>query len=75
MLYAKPEFVALRQALGAFEPERPERLADAYFAAPEPQELLIEEIEQIWSSIAQHDDWTAFEAKLTAIEQMREALA
>jgi uncharacterized protein YdiU (UPF0061 family) len=74
-LYGRPEFVALRQALGVFEPERSERLAHAYFAAPEPQELLIEEIEQIWSGIAQNDDWTAFEAKLAAIEQMRAALA
>jgi len=74
-LYGRPEFVALRQALEAFKPDRPERLAHAYFAAPEPQELLIEEIEQIWSGIVQHDDWAAFEAKLAAIDQMRAALA
>ena len=74
-VYDRPEFVALRQALKPYEPDRPERLTHAYFARPEPQELLIEEIEQIWSSIAEQDDWTAFEAKLKAIEQMREALA
>jgi hypothetical protein len=35
---------------------------------------LIDEIEQIWAAIAQHDDWTPFMAKLYAIAQMRAAL-
>jgi uncharacterized protein YdiU (UPF0061 family) len=73
-LYGLPEFVALRQGFERFEPDRPERLDHAYFTNPEPQTLLIDEIEQIWAAIAQHDDWTPFMAKLYAIAQMRAAL-
>jgi uncharacterized protein YdiU (UPF0061 family) len=73
-LYGLPEFVALRQGFERFEPDRPERLDHAYFTNPEPQALLIDEIEQIWAAIAQHDDWTPFMAKLYAIAQMRAAL-
>jgi hypothetical protein len=39
-----------------------------YFAGPEPQELLYDEIEAVWAAIAAHDDWSPFEAKLAAIE-------
>ena len=54
-------------------PERPERLADAYFARAEPEELLIDEIEGIWAAIAERDDWGALHAKLAAIETARTA--
>ena len=74
-LYEKPEFTALRKAFEAFEPDRPERLSLDYFIAPEPQELLIDEIEQIWSRIDQDDDWTGLETKLANLERMRSALA
>ena len=52
---------------------RPERLASAYFAEPEPQELLYDEIEALWADIAERDDWTAFNAKLARIEAARQA--
>ena len=32
--------------------ERPERLADPYFAQPEPEELLYDQIEALWAPIA-----------------------
>ncbi len=57
--------------LAGFRPDRPERLADPYFARPEPEELLIGEIEALWASIAEADDWAAFEAKLAGIEAAR----
>jgi len=64
---------AFRQALADYEPASPGRLADPYFAEPEPEELLYDEIEAIWSPIAAQDDWSRFEAKLARIDQAREA--
>ena len=52
--------------------ERPERLASPYFAAPEPQELLYDEIEAIWAAIAERDDWAPFDDKLAGIEAARQ---
>ncbi|HEY3695801.1 protein adenylyltransferase SelO family protein [Phenylobacterium sp.] len=72
-LYADEGFAELRRRLGSYEAERPERLADPYFEGPEPQELIYEEIEAIWASIAEADDWSAFHAKLAAIETARKA--
>jgi uncharacterized protein YdiU (UPF0061 family) len=74
-LYAEPGFAEFRETLAGFEPDQPERLADPYFARPEPEELLIGEIEAIWARIADGDDWSAFEAKLAAIEAARTAWA
>jgi uncharacterized protein YdiU (UPF0061 family) len=72
-LYAEAGFADFRRRLADFEAERPERLADGYFAGPEPQELIYEEIEAIWAPIAEADDWGPFHAKLAAIEGARRA--
>ena len=74
-LYAAPTFEIFRGLLAPYEPMRPERLEAAYFARDEPEELLIEEIEAIWSSIDQSDDWSAFEAKVAAIRAAGAAMA
>ena len=66
-LYSDPAFAAFRDLLADAEPDRPERLAHPYFAGPEPQELIYEEIEAIWARISESDDWTAFDAKLSSI--------
>ena len=70
-LYAGAGFSEFRELLATFEPDRPERLADPYFARPEPEELLVDQIEALWTLIAQADDWSAFHAKLAAIETAR----
>ena len=70
-LYALSEFAEFRALLEPYAPDRPERLADPYFARPEPEELLYDEIEAIWAPIAEGDDWSAFAAKLAAIERAR----
>lgn len=70
-LYADEGFGEFRRLLAGFRPERPERLADPYFARPEPEELLIGEIEALWAAIAEADDWSGFEAKLARIEVAR----
>jgi uncharacterized protein YdiU (UPF0061 family) len=70
-LYAGEAFTAFRELLAAYAAERPERLADPYFARPEPEELLYGEIEELWAAIAERDDWSVLEAKLAAIERAR----
>lgn len=72
-LYGEPGFAEFQRMLAQFEPERPERLADPYFARLEPEELLVDEIETLWASIAEADDWSAFYAKLAGIEAARRA--
>jgi hypothetical protein len=37
--------------------------------------MYIDEVEAIWSAIAERDDWSGFEAKLAAIRRMGEAMA
>jgi uncharacterized protein YdiU (UPF0061 family) len=74
-LYAEAGFADFRRLLAAYEPERAERLDHPYFARPEPEELIYEEIEAIWAPIAEADDWSAFEAKLAAVELARQAYA
>ena len=72
-LYAEEAFVEFRQRLGAYEAERPERLAHPYFAGAEPEELLYDEIEALWAFIAEADDWSVFRQKLAQIEVARQA--
>ena len=72
-IYREGAFEDFRAQLATFEPVRPGALSHPYFAAPEPQELIYEEIEAIWARIDQADDWSAFEAKLAAIETARQA--
>src|SRR5665213_3291258 len=47
-LYGGEAFSEFRRRLGGHEPERPQRLAGAFFAAPEPEELLYDQIEALW---------------------------
>jgi uncharacterized protein YdiU (UPF0061 family) len=72
-LYDGEAFRALREVLASYAPDRPERLDHPVFARPEPEELLIDEVEALWEPIARADDWTAFYAKLDRIEAARVA--
>ncbi|HEX6858889.1 MAG TPA: YdiU family protein [Caulobacteraceae bacterium] len=72
-LYENAEFRAFRGHLAAYEPDRPERLSDPYFARPEPEEMLIDEVETLWAAIAEHDDWSPLDEKLERIEVARAA--
>jgi hypothetical protein len=69
--YGGEAFLQFRARMADHEPERPERLAAAYFTRPEPVELLFDEIEVLWAAIAERDDWAPFEAGLAAIEEAR----
>nr|WP_314433298.1 YdiU family protein [uncultured Brevundimonas sp.] len=72
-LYQGETFDAFRFALMEHEPDRIERLEHPMFAAREPEEMLIEEVETIWSAIASDDDWSPLNAKLARLEAARTA--
>ena len=74
-LYQTKAFADFRFALFEHEPDRPERLEHPVFAAAEPEEMLIDEVEAIWAAIDAHDDWTPLHNKLARIEATRNARA
>ena len=72
-LYQGEAFDAFRFALFEHVADRPERLEHPAFARAEPEEMLIDEVEAIWTNIADRDDWSALHAKLDRIEQARQS--
>jgi uncharacterized protein YdiU (UPF0061 family) len=72
-LYDNPEGAAFRERIAGYAPDRPVRLEHPYFARPEPEELLYDQIEALWAPIADADDWSAFHEKLASIETARQA--
>ncbi|HEV2727130.1 MAG TPA: protein adenylyltransferase SelO family protein, partial [Solirubrobacterales bacterium] len=70
-LYPSEPFRALAAALeGRARPP-----AHAYWSDAEPCSMHIDEVEAIWSAIAERDDWGPLEAKIAAIRRMGEAMA
>lgn len=65
------EWEEARAALSAFAP-RADRGHDYWQDAP--CAMPIDEVEAIWSAIAEHDDWTPLHAKVSAIRTMGAAL-
>jgi hypothetical protein len=47
----------------------------SYWSENEPCSMHIEEVEEIWSAIADHDDWQPFNNKVKAIRLMGDAIA
>ena len=72
--YQGAPFAAFRDTLGDYACADPGKLEHPRFTRPDPETLLIDEIETLWADIAHGDDWSAFNAKLTAIETWRQAL-
>jgi uncharacterized protein YdiU (UPF0061 family) len=72
-LYGTEGFGEFRELLQTYEADRPGRLGHPYFSRAEPEELLYDEIEQIWAAIAKGDDWAPFHDKLGAIDAARRA--
>ncbi len=70
-LYQGEAFDAFRFALFEHAPDRPERLEHPMFAAAEPEEMRIDEVEAIWSAIADLEDWSPLHAKLARLDQAR----
>jgi uncharacterized protein YdiU (UPF0061 family) len=74
-LYAAPDFAAVREGLEArTRADGAKRLAHPYFHRKTPHTMLIEDVEALWAPIAERDDWAPFEAKLSQLRDMREAL-
>ncbi len=69
-LYGSEPFRALAAALEG----RGRQATHPYWSDPEPCSMHIDEVETIWSAIAERDDWTPFEAKIAAIRRMGEAM-
>ena len=47
---------------------------DLYWQDATPESMLIEEVEAIWSAIAEHDDWEPLAAKVHRVRQLGQAL-
>ena len=72
--YRGEKFRALLALFELYVPRDASRLAHPYFQRTEPCDLLVDEIEAIWSRIAHVDDWSPFDAKIVAIREMGDAL-
>lgn len=72
--YQGPAFDAFYATLKAYMPADVTKLDHPRWAQPNPETLLIDEIEALWADIADGNDWSAFNAKLEAIGTYREAL-
>jgi uncharacterized protein YdiU (UPF0061 family) len=72
-LYAGSAFAELRTRLADYEPVRPEALEHPSLQRPEPETLLIDEVEALWAPIAERDDWSSLSDKLARIEELRTA--
>ncbi len=71
--YAAPVFDPLRDALEGYQSRLD--LHHAYWYLASPCAMLIEDVEAIWKPIADADDWSLFNGKITLIRQMGAALA
>jgi serine/tyrosine/threonine adenylyltransferase len=67
------EYPELRKALEGYAPTID--LTHPYWSQEDPCSMLIEDVEAIWKPIAETDDWSLLNAKVTAIRQMGDALA
>jgi serine/tyrosine/threonine adenylyltransferase len=76
-LYATPAWQDALATLRAapLHPQLGDAMAHSYFDGAAPCDILINEVEAIWSGIEQSDDWSVFEAKITAIRAMGAAHA
>ena len=45
-----------------------------YWSDPAPCSMHIDEVEEIWSAIAERDDWRPFGNKIHAVRRMGEAM-
>jgi serine/tyrosine/threonine adenylyltransferase len=69
-LYPSEPFRALAKALDGGQ-----RIVEhPYWSDAAPCSMPIEEVESIWSAIAERDDWQPFDDKLRAIRRMAEAM-
>jgi len=68
--YPQKEFRELARLL----PDPPRAPLHPYWSDPAPCSMHIDEVEKIWSAIADQDDWRPFDEKVTAVRRMGEAM-
>ena len=68
--YPQKEFRELARLL----PDPARAQSHPYWSDPAPCSMYIDEVEKIWSAIADHDDWRSFDEKVTAVRRMGEAM-
>jgi len=68
--YPRDEFRKLAALLQGHEAPR----SHPYWSDPAPCSMPIDEVETIWSAIAERDDWRPFEEKVTAVRRMGAAI-
>lgn len=71
--YDTAAFAALATLLAPLAPAR--ATTHRYWQSPAPCSMHIDEVEAIWSAIANDDDWTPLYTKVEAIRAMGDALA
>lgn len=71
-VYAGDAFAPFRAQISGRKPSR--ALDHVYWSGDDPVSMPIETVEQIWSRIAEADDWSALETEIAAIRAMGEAL-
>jgi uncharacterized protein YdiU (UPF0061 family) len=69
-LYETEAGRSLGRTLEDYAASSPSLLTGAYFQGDAPSTLLIDEVEAIWSAIAERDDWGPFEAKIQETRAM-----
>jgi hypothetical protein len=68
--YAADDFAPIRRAFGERAPTRPAALADDYWRGDGPTTMLIDEVERVWSAIAERDDWQPLADKIAAVRAL-----
>ena len=69
-VYGGDEFDELKAQLEG----REQVLTHPYWSDPAPCSMLIDEVESIWSAIADRDDWSPFESKIEAVRRLGDAM-
>lgn len=70
-IYAKDTFKNLRHILDCFETASSDKQGHPYFQQPQACSLIIDELENLWTPVAERDDWGPFERKLEQIRSFR----
>lgn len=70
-LYESEKFQDLKNRIKNYSVANQNKLQHSYFNNQKPQTLLIEEIENLWKTIDEKDDWSSFDEKINSIRSFR----
>jgi serine/tyrosine/threonine adenylyltransferase len=71
VIYDAPGFADFRACIAAYATTAP---THEYWSDSDPCTMLVTEVEWLWTSIAETDDWAPFHAKIAAVRRMGEAM-